>query len=149
MILWIGIIAIILLLLILIIRFFVTAYCANIMEVYFQKQDEYTFSEAIKRVSLDAKLARFFQKENLDKNINSLNQNYSLDVSNLEKIVGIVKPIGPWTKLILGKKLPTLMEYAKLVNQGQYKGYWVTLLEAQRLAEKSREKEGQNKNRTR
>ena len=46
------------------------------------------------------------------------------------KIVGIAKPIGFWTSLILGEKLTFLVNQAHALNK-DHKGFWVSLVQAQ------------------
>jgi hypothetical protein len=48
------------------------------------------------------------------------------------KIVGVVKPIGKWTKLILGQRVVGLMQHATLLKQQNNGGYWVNFIHAQR-----------------
>lgn len=55
------------------------------------------------------------------------------------KIVDIVKPVGFWTSMILGKKLTYLLSSAKLMNENSEKGFWVSMIEAQERA-KGRER---------
>ena len=50
-------------------------------------------------------------------------------------IVDIVKPVGFWTSMILGKKLTYLVSSAKLMNENRSKGFWVSMVEAQERAQ--------------
>ncbi len=47
------------------------------------------------------------------------------------KVVGIVKPIGFWTSLILGDQLSQILGRAQALNSKSHKGFWVSMLEAQ------------------
>ena len=51
------------------------------------------------------------------------------------KIVDMVKPVGPFTAMILGSKLSYLVSSAKLMNQNSNKGFWVSMVEAQGRAQ--------------
>ncbi len=46
------------------------------------------------------------------------------------KIVGVVKPIGFWTSMILGQKLTYLINSAHILNKRSNKGFWVSMIEA-------------------
>ena len=48
-----------------------------------------------------------------------------------DKIVGIAKPIGFWTSLILGDQLSQILGRASALNDRSHKGFWVSMLEAQ------------------
>lgn len=48
-----------------------------------------------------------------------------------EKIVGIAKPIGFWTSLVLGDQLSQILGRASALNSRSHKGFWVSMLEAQ------------------
>jgi len=48
-----------------------------------------------------------------------------------DKIVGIAKPIGFWTSLILGDQLSQILGRASALNDKSHKGFWVSMLEAQ------------------
>lgn len=47
------------------------------------------------------------------------------------KIVGIAKPVGFWTSLILGDQLSQILGRAQALNNRSHKGFWVSMLEAQ------------------
>lgn len=47
------------------------------------------------------------------------------------RIVGIAKPIGFWTSLILGDQLSQILGRASALNDRSHKGFWVSMLEAQ------------------
>ena len=74
------------------------------------------------------------------------NENYNEEYDKQQlnqqqtKIIGIVKPIGKWTKLILGQRVVGLMQHANLLKQQNASGYWVNVIYAQR---RSREKQKQ------
>lgn len=74
------------------------------------------------------------------------NENYNEEYNKQQlnqqqtKIIGIVKPIGKWTKLILGQRVVGLMQHANLLKQQNASGYWVNMIYAQR---RSREKQKQ------
>lgn len=48
-----------------------------------------------------------------------------------DRIVGIAKPIGFWTSLILGDQLSQILGRASALNDRSHKGFWVSMLEAQ------------------
>lgn len=56
-----------------------------------------------------------------------ISDNYEEDV----RVVGIVKPIGFWTSLILGDQLSQIIGRAHALNNRSHKGFWVSMLEAQ------------------
>lgn len=66
-------------------------------------------------------------------NYNEQYNNYLLNQQQT-KIVGIVKPIGKWTKLILGQRVVGLMQHATLLKQQNSQGYWVNMIHSQRRA---------------
>lgn len=53
---------------------------------------------------------------------------------NKKNIVGIVKPIGYWTSLVMGQKVIGLMQHAEILRQQNDSGYWVNMIHAQRAA---------------
>ena len=58
---------------------------------------------------------------------------------NKKNIVGIVKPIGYWTSLIMGQRVSYLMQQANILKEQNDAGYWVTMMHARdRAAGKSR-----------
>ena len=64
-------------------------------------------------------------------NYNEQYNNYLLNQQQT-KIVGIVKPIGKWTKLILGQRVVGLMQHATLLKHQNSQGYWVNMIHSQR-----------------
>lgn len=58
---------------------------------------------------------------------------------NKTKIVGIVKPIGKWTSLILGQKVSYLIQQANQLKQQNDAGYWTNMTKAHATS-KSKEK---------
>lgn len=56
------------------------------------------------------------------------------------KIVGIAKPIGKWTSLILGQKVTGLMQQVTKLQQQNDLGYWANMMHSQRKSQ-SREKQ--------
>lgn len=48
-----------------------------------------------------------------------------------DRIVGIAKPIGFWTSLVLGDQLSQILGRASALNSRSHKGFWVSMLEAQ------------------
>jgi len=75
---------------------------------------------------------------------NNVSQSYELmqsEEQTLEKeemskgnIVGVVKPIGFWTSMILGQKLTFLIQSAQIINKRDKQGFWVSMIEAQEQA---------------
>lgn len=51
------------------------------------------------------------------------------------EIVDLVKPVGFWTSMVLGKKLTYLLSSAKIMNQNRKKGFWASMVEAQERAQ--------------
>lgn len=47
-----------------------------------------------------------------------------------KKIVGLAKPMGKWTSMILGQKLTYLVNQAAILNENEQQGFWVSMLEA-------------------
>lgn len=47
---------------------------------------------------------------------------------NKKEIVGIVKPIGYWTSLIMGQRVVGLMQHAEKLKEQNDNGYWVNML---------------------
>ena len=58
-------------------------------------------------------------------------KNDLIDEREDTKIVGIAKPIGFWTSLILGDQLSQIIGRAQALNSRSHKGFWVSMLEAQ------------------
>lgn len=72
---------------------------------------------------------------------NQNDQTYEIMSSNEEEnslsevnIVDIVKPIGLWTSMILGRKLTYLIQSAQIINKRKDKGFWASMVEAQERA---------------
>ena len=58
---------------------------------------------------------------------------------NKKNIVGIVKPIGYWTSLIMGQRVTSLMQQADILKEQNDAGYWVNMMHARdRAAGKQR-----------
>lgn len=58
---------------------------------------------------------------------------------NKKNIVGIVKPIGYWTSLIMGQRVTSLMQQADILREQNDAGYWVNMMHARdRAAGKQR-----------
>ena len=49
---------------------------------------------------------------------------------NKKNIVGMVKPIGYWTSLIMGQRVTYLMQQANILREQNDAGYWVTMMNA-------------------
>lgn len=52
-------------------------------------------------------------------------------IDDEDRIVGIAKPIGFWTALVLGDQLSQILGRASALNSRSHKGFWVSMLEAQ------------------
>ncbi|MDD2839671.1 MAG: hypothetical protein PHY80_00890 [Rickettsiales bacterium] len=65
--------------------------------------------------------------------VQRIGEDFAKQVSflNEDKIVGIAKPIGFWTSLILGDQLSQILGRASALNDRSHKGFWVSMLEAQ------------------
>ena len=51
-----------------------------------------------------------------------------------KNIVGMVKPIGYWTSLIMGQRVTSLMQHAEVLKQQNDNGYWVNMMHARDMA---------------
>lgn len=76
------------------------------------------------------------EKKNELKNVEKLSENLYDPNNNIEKkedgkIVGIAKPIGYWTSLILGDKLSELLIQKQSMNKNGG-GFWVNLITSKR-----------------
>jgi ABC-type transport system involved in cytochrome bd biosynthesis fused ATPase/permease subunit len=76
------------------------------------------------------------QEENLIlQNVQRMNEDFEKQMEavdqDYDKIVGIVKPIGFWTSLVLGDQLSQILGRAQALNNRSHKGFWVSMLEAQ------------------
>jgi hypothetical protein len=60
--------------------------------------------------------------------------NDSAVYSGKKEIVGIVKPIGRWTSLILGQKVTYLMQHAEVLKSRNDQGYWVNMMNAREIS---------------
>ncbi len=47
-----------------------------------------------------------------------------------KEIVGMVKPVGRWTAMILGQKVSYLMQHAETLKTQNDAGYWVNMMHA-------------------
>ena len=77
----------------------------------------------------DDKRLRDKEKERRLDRVYKINQEeHILQQPTQTKIVGIVKPIGKWTQLILGQKVSYMMQQANALKQQTEHGYWQTML---------------------
>lgn len=53
---------------------------------------------------------------------------------NKKNIVGMVKPIGYWTSLIMGQRVTSLMQQADILREQNDSGYWVNMMHARNRA---------------
>ncbi len=98
----------------------------------------------------DEELLRNKEIENMQKdllklnNVDKINQDFEDKIGSVSgsgRIVGIVKPVGFWTSLILGDQLSKIFGKAKLLNKRSGKGFWISMLETQsRMIEKGVER---------
>lgn len=58
---------------------------------------------------------------------------------NKTRIVGVIKPIGRWTRLILGQRVVGLMQHMNIIKEQNNDGYWVNLIHS-RMQGKERER---------
>ena len=86
-------------------------------------------SESKNNTNRDDKRIRDKEKEKeLDK-VYRINQEEQILQQPMQtKIVGIVKPIGRWTQLILGQKVSYMMQQANALKQQTEHGYWQTMV---------------------
>jgi len=61
--------------------------------------------------------------------LDRMDENNDIEVNN--RIVGIVRPVGFWTSLILGDQLGELLNKAKTLSSRSKKGFWISMLETQ------------------
>lgn len=47
-----------------------------------------------------------------------------------KNIVGVTKPVGKWTSLLLGQKLSLMVQHAQIMSEDPDRGFWVSMLEA-------------------
>lgn len=91
------------------------------------KKDE---EELLKnKKSEEKKLEEEFKLEGVQR----IGEDFAKQVAFLDndKIVGIAKPVGFWTSLILGDQLSQILGRASALNDRSHKGFWVSMLEAQ------------------
>ena len=63
--------------------------------------------------------------------IDNINRDFEEKISVVDdtRIVGIVKPVGFWTSLILGDGLSKILGKAHALNKRSGKGFWISMLE--------------------
>ena len=106
--------------------------------VHPKKNNEEKSKNQITNLPHDDELLRDIKKEKKNelKNVEKLSENLYDPNNNIEKkeddkIVGIVKPIGYWTSLILGDKLSELLIQKQSMNKNGG-GFWVNLITSKR-----------------
>lgn len=68
------------------------------------------------------------KEKKLDKVIAMNQEQMVLQQFEQTKIVGVVKPIGRWTKLILGQKVGYMMQQANALKEQTGHSYWQTMI---------------------
>lgn len=91
------------------------------------KKEEDELSRSIKQYRNENEKLIF---ENVQK-INEEFEEKVRDIEQSDRIIGIVKPIGFWTSLILGDQLTEILGKAKALNSRSKKGFWISMLETQ------------------
>ena len=106
--------------------------------VHPKKNNEEKSKKQITNLPHDDELLRDIKKEKKNelKNVEKLSENLYDPNNNIEKkeddkIIGIVKPIGYWTSLILGDKLSELLIQKQSMNKNGG-GFWVNLITSKR-----------------
>lgn len=81
---------------------------------------------------------KFLKKETSRELVEKMkSQEQDLDEKEIEEveIVDLVRPVGFWTSMVLGKKLTYLLSSAKIMNKNRKKGFWASMVEAQERAQ--------------
>lgn len=147
----IGILFTFFFLLILLIRFILTIFFLNLIKKYqallsyIKSQTTKPDFEAYKNTSAKTEEERSRdQKKEIKKikemgiaiKMNQIEDTFQefLEDKSMDKvkIVGIVKPVGKWTSLILGQKVTGLMQQATKLQQQNDLGYWANMMHSQR-----------------
>lgn len=81
-------------------------------------------------------LLRDKEKENKDifENVEKIGENIEethIKYNNQERVVGIIKPVGYWTSLILGDKLSEILLKNQALSEGK-NNFWVNLIKLKR-----------------
>lgn len=63
-------------------------------------------------------------------NVVRMNEKQIESKGRSKNIVGIAKPVGKWTSMILGQKLTYLVNQASILSENEDQGFWVSMLEA-------------------
>lgn len=147
---FIGILSIVLFFIITAIRIVMTIVLLYLIKKYTmlinlikqKKQDDYIPSSRNDILYRDKNIEQQKEKEaiqqlqnvqRLPKNIDE--ENFDLEsFYNKKEIVGIVKPIGYWTSLILGQKVTYLIQHAETLKSQNDVGYWVNMLHAKDIS---------------
>ena len=91
-------------------------------------------AEAIEKKKLDKKDEDLYRdKRKEEERYSKIEKENQNNIDEVE-IVDIVKPVGFWTSMILGKKLTYLVSSAKLMNKNRKKGFWSSMVEAKERA---------------
>ena len=82
----------------------------------------------------DKKVENKKEKEILQ-NVKKINENFEKQMEVVEeeqdKIIGMIKPVGFWTSLLLGDQLSKMLGRAQALNNRSHKGFWVSMLAVQ------------------
>ncbi len=76
-----------------------------------------------------------YQSPNVEKMPSSREEENEKQELDEVTIVDIVKPVGFWTSMVLGQKLTYLISSAQIMNKNNHKGFWVSMVEAQEMAQ--------------
>lgn len=100
----------------------------NIIKGYLNIKKRFSTKEN-QSTNRDDKKERDKEKEKkLDKVVVMNQEQAILQQFEQTKIVGVVKPIGKWTKLILGQKVGYMMQQANALKEQTGHGYWQTMM---------------------
>ena len=97
------------------------------------KSNIITYKKETEELLRDKKLEKIQNETLMVSGIDEINKDFEkkFDSVNKGKIVGVVKPVGFWTSLILGDELSKLLGKAHALNERSGKGFWVSMLETQ------------------
>lgn len=77
----------------------------------------------------DDKRLKDKEKEKILDKVYKINQEERILQQPIQtRIIGIVKPVGRWTQLILGQKVSYMMQQANALKQQTEHGYWQTMV---------------------
>ena len=78
-----------------------------------------------------------FELKNVEKLSENIEDTNRQKYNNQERVIGVVKPIGFWTSLILGDKLSEILLRNQALTEGK-NNFWVNLIELKKDESKKR-----------